>query len=161
MDQPPRRGDVDRASGHSPDPVRAASRSPLLLPVVAALASAAPLLFDAAQRSGSPPGWSSSFAWLGCGLLGASLLLMVREPAVARAFGGLERMYRWHHVLGTVAYALLLAHPHAVAAQRLPLGADAAWRALGPAGAGLSVWLGWISLLGLMAVFGGRRHSGR
>lgn len=49
-------------------------------------------------------GISAALAWLGSGLICASLLLMVREPGFASWFGGLKRMYRmyrWHHALGT------------------------------------------------------------
>ena len=38
--------------------------------------------------------------WAGCGLLLASLLLMLRETWLSRWLGGLERMYQWHHRTG-------------------------------------------------------------
>ena len=40
---------------------------------------------------------------------------MLREPYLARWPGGLERIYRWHHHTGIIAY-VLLAHPLALAA---------------------------------------------
>lgn len=49
--------------------------------------------------------------WVGCGLLLANLLLMLREVRLTEFFGSLERMYTWHHVLGTLAYLVLLVHP--------------------------------------------------
>ncbi len=54
--------------------------------------------------------------WAGCGLLAASLLLMIREARLAAWLGGLESMYRWHHRLGVGAYLALLIHPLALAA---------------------------------------------
>lgn len=53
--------------------------------------------------------------WLGCGLLLANLLCMIREPWLAKWLGGLERMYGWHHWLGLAAYIVILCHPLALA----------------------------------------------
>jgi len=41
--------------------------------------------------------------WVGCGMLLASLVLILREPRLAALLGGLENMYRWHHRLGMAA----------------------------------------------------------
>lgn len=90
---------------------------------------------------------------LGAGLWVASLMLILRFPAVDRYFGGLERQYFSHHLTGTLAYLLLLAHP--------PLLAGAAWLASPAAGAAraapwgqpLSVGAGWLALVGLMLMF--------
>ena len=91
--------------------------------------------------------------WVGCGLLLVCLFLMLREPRLASALGGLERMYRWHHRVGMAAYVFLLLHPLLLAANPLP---DwlLAWRTLTPFGQGLPVWLGWASLLLLMLGLG-------
>lgn len=88
--------------------------------------------------------------WAGCGLLLASLLLMLRETALAHSLGGLERMYRWHHFLGVGAYLLLLAHPLALAVDAWRESPHLAWQMLSPASEGWPVWLGWISLLFIM-----------
>lgn len=88
--------------------------------------------------------------WSGCGLLLASLLLMLREPRLAQWLGGLERMYRWHHWSGMAAYLLLLAHPLLLAADALPH-AQQAWQTLSPVHQGWPVWFGWLSLLLLMS----------
>lgn len=87
--------------------------------------------------------------WAGCGLLLVSLFLMLREPRLAAALGGLERMYRWHHRVGMVAYVLLLMHPLLLAANPLP-DWHLAWQTLEPFRQGLPVWLGWASLVLLM-----------
>jgi hypothetical protein len=42
--------------------------------------------------------------WIGCGLLLASLFLVLREPPLASRLGGLKHMYWWHHRLGMAAY---------------------------------------------------------
>lgn len=88
--------------------------------------------------------------WVGSGLLLVSLLLMVREPQLARWLGGLEPMYRWHHLLGVWAYVLLLVHPLALAASDLGESPAVAWATLAPWLQGWPVWLGWASLLCMM-----------
>ena len=90
--------------------------------------------------------------WAACGLLLASLLLMLRETWLAERLGGLERMMRWHHWVGMAAYLLLLAHPLALAADAwLSLPAPAlAWQLLSPFSQSWPVWAGWLSLLLLM-----------
>ena len=65
--------------------------------------------------------------WVGCGLLLVSLLLMLREPRLARWLGGLERMYRWHHRTGVVAYVLLLVHPLGCVRSRRPIHGCPCW----------------------------------
>lgn len=94
--------------------------------------------------------WGILSGWLGCGLLLASLLLMIREPRLAGWLGGLQRMYLWHHRTGVAAYLLLLTHPLALAAS--------AWQESTDARAGISPWTGgtavmtgWASLLLMMA----------
>jgi predicted ferric reductase len=106
------------------------------------------------------PAWRSVSivtAWAGSGLLAATLLLMVREPRWARSMGGLERMYRWHHRGGVIAYCLLLIHPLALAAERWNDSPQLAWQALAPWAQSWPVWLGWIALamlmLGLVSTF--------
>ncbi|MBS0527432.1 MAG: ferric reductase-like transmembrane domain-containing protein [Proteobacteria bacterium] len=89
--------------------------------------------------------------WLGCGLLLVSLLLMVREVEVARWLGGLERMYRWHHRTGVVAYLALLAHPLLLAADGFAESPALAWQALAPVDESWPVWSGWLALILLMA----------
>ncbi|MFC0242130.1 ferric reductase-like transmembrane domain-containing protein [Rhodopseudomonas telluris] len=89
--------------------------------------------------------------WLGCGLLLVSLLLMLREPRLAGWLGGLERMYRWHHVTGVLAYVLLLLHPLALAASNLGASPATAWQTLSPSSESWPIWSGWLGLLLLMA----------
>ncbi len=88
--------------------------------------------------------------WAGCGLLLASLLLMLRETWLAQWLGGLERMYQWHHWAGTTAYVLLLAHPLVLAADVWPNSRLQAWQTLSPFSQGWPIWAGWLSLLLLM-----------
>lgn len=89
--------------------------------------------------------------WIGCGLLLSSLLLMVREPWLAAWLGGLEPMYLWHHRFGVWAYLALLVHPLALAADAAEESATLAWSALSPWQEDWPVWLGWASLLCMMA----------
>ncbi|MBT9612449.1 MAG: ferric reductase-like transmembrane domain-containing protein [Burkholderiales bacterium] len=92
--------------------------------------------------------------WLGCGALAASLMLMVREPAIASCFGGLDRMYRWHHLFGVAGYVLLLSHPLFLAGQALPAHPQSAWQIISPGSPTWSGMLGWGALLGLMLGLG-------
>ena len=89
--------------------------------------------------------------WIGCGLLLTSLLLMIREPWLASKLGGLEPMYLWHHRLGIWADLFLLLHPLALAADAWDESATLAWSTLAPWQQGWPVWLGWGSLLSMMA----------
>lgn len=104
-----------------------------------------------------PPGhisWRAAglaSAWLGSGLLLASLLLMQREVHLAQWLGGLARMYLWHHRLAVAAYLCLLAHPLLLAAAQQPLAQ--AWNWLWPAAGSawaLLLWSGWLALGGFM-----------
>ncbi|WP_022721646.1 ferredoxin reductase family protein, partial [Rhodopseudomonas sp. B29] len=70
---------------------------------------------------------------------------------LAAALGGLERMYRWHHLTGVAAYVLLLVHPLALAAANLKASPRLAWQTLSPTTEGWPVWSGWIGLGLLMA----------
>lgn len=88
--------------------------------------------------------------WLGWGLLLVSLLLMIRESWLAEWMGGLERMYRWHHRSGTLAYLVLLLHPLALSVDAWSEAPSLAWPALSPLRNSLAVQLGWASLLAMM-----------
>lgn len=119
-------------------------RGPLLVLCIALL----PALAQAASGA-ARPGVSFILAWAGAGAICASLLLMVRAPGIAAWFGGLERMYRWHHALGTAGYAAALTHPLALA---LPAAIEAphlAWRTIAPAAGDAGGLLGWGAALGL------------
>ncbi len=123
-----------------------------LLPVALAVALAvAPAVITLVSTSPTVAGAGAWLGWLGSGLLAASLLLMVREPACAAWFGGLDRMYRWHHGLGTLGYTAVLAHPVLLAAAAWPADPAAAWKVLSPAAQSWHGLLGWIAVLGLMA----------
>lgn len=92
--------------------------------------------------------------WVGCGLLLACLGLMLREPALSRLFGGLERMYGAHHAVGVTAYLILLAHPLALAADAWRESPAVAWSTLLPGSQAWPIWMGWAALLLLMAGLG-------
>ena len=84
-------------------------------------------------------------AWAGCGALLASLVLMVRDPRLAAALGGLDSLYRWHHRSGTVGYCLLLIHPLA----SLPMASTnrRGWPGRrSPPAQDWPEWLGWLGL---------------
>ena len=92
--------------------------------------------------------------WAGCGMLLASLFLVLREPRLATLLGGLENMYWWHHRLGMAAYVALLAHPLLLAGASLPNAPREAWALLSPFSESWPVWTGWLSLLLLMVGLG-------
>lgn len=89
-------------------------------------------------------------AWVGCALIVASFVLMVREPRLARWLGGLEAMLRWHHRSGVLGYVLLLVHPLALAAEGWRDDPRRAWQTLDPFQHAWPVWSGWLALLLLM-----------
>lgn len=88
----------------------------------------------------------------GAALWVTSLVLMVRFPAFDRYFGGLERLYFTHHVTGTLAYLMLLAHPMLLVAAALVVDPAAAAAMASPWRQPVSIILGWIGLMGLMAM---------
>ena len=92
--------------------------------------------------------------WVGCGMLLASLFLALREPRLTNLLGGVENMYWWHHRLGLAAYVALLAHPLLLAGASLPKAPREAWELLSPFTESWPVWMGWLSLLLLMAGLG-------
>lgn len=99
------------------------------------------------------PFWRSfaiAAAWGGSGLLVANLVLMVREPHIARLLGGLESMYRWHHRSGMIAYVLLLCHPLALALNGWIEAPQLAWQMLAPWAQSWPLWMGWAALVLLM-----------
>jgi len=57
---------------------------------------------------------------LGLLFLSWSYLLAVRHPLLERAFGGLDRVYRWHHIAGGTAFVLLMNHPVFLMISALP-----------------------------------------
>ena len=124
----------------------AALRVPLLAAalVAAVLAWAWPSGLGAWRSAGVLAGWA------GTALLVASTLLIVREPRLAQALGGVQAMLRGHHVCGTLGYALLLLHPLALALDASHDSAGDGWALLDPRGQGAALWLGWTALLLLM-----------
>lgn len=133
----------------STPPIAHAPRA--LLPPLFALALAIALAAWAwpAERAG----WRATgivSAWAGTGLLVACLMLIVREPRLARLLGGLESMYRWHHRCGVAGYVLLLLHPLALALNAWQEQPARAWQLLVPWQQGWSPVIGWVALLALM-----------
>lgn len=126
-------------------------RHQLLGPSAALLIAVLPSLAALTAETGMSAQPGALLGWLGSGLLSVSLLLMVREPAVAAWYGGLDRMYRWHHAFGTLGYVALLGHAVAVAAPILRGEPALAWHVFVPWGQGWAGLLGWLALLGLMA----------
>ncbi|HJW23674.1 MAG TPA: ferric reductase-like transmembrane domain-containing protein [Rhodocyclaceae bacterium] len=126
----------------------------LTLPLLCGLLVGLPVWWAFPEELGFWRSCAIVSGWLGCGLLLASLLLMVREPRLAAWLGGLERMYRWHHRFGTLAYLVLLTHPLALAADAWEESPALARAALAPWQQGWPVWLGWASLLAMMAGMG-------
>lgn len=79
-----------------------------------------------------------------------SLALMLRFAALDRRFGGLERQYFAHHLSGTLAYLMLLAHPVLLVAAAWVTSPAAAAALAAPWAQPLSIFAGWLALVGLM-----------
>ncbi|WP_300456363.1 ferric reductase-like transmembrane domain-containing protein [Accumulibacter sp.] len=122
----------------------------LAIPLLVLVACTTPVYWAFPEDLSVARGLGIVLGWAGCGLLLASLLLMLRETWLSRWLGGLERMYQWHHRVGVAAYILLLAHPLALAVDAWPTSPALAWQTLSPFSQGWPVWLGWLSLLLLM-----------
>ena len=123
----------------------------LSIPLISAILVGAPVYW--AFPDGLPF-WRATgivLGWVGWGLLLASLLLMIREAPLAHWLGGLERMYRWHHRLGMLAYAALLAHPLALSLDDWQESPGQAWAMLSPLQQGWPEWSGWLALLLMMS----------
>lgn len=122
----------------------------LLLPLLIVGCAAGPVYWAFPAGLSAARSAGIALGWAGCGLLLASLLLMLRETWLAQRLGGLEAMYQWHHRAGMVAYVLLLAHPLALAADAWSVARLQAWQTLSPFSQGWALWVGWLSLLLLM-----------
>lgn len=144
----------DRQGSHHGTRGASGMRAPLAPAALLTALAVAPAMIALPGTPMTLAGAGAWLGWLGSGLIAASLLLMVREPGLAAWFGDLERMYRWHHGMGTLGYAVLLAHPVVLAAASLPAGPAAAWRVLSPAAQSWHTLLGWLALLALMAGLG-------
>lgn len=119
------------------------------------------LLAVAAFASNFSPRPASSSGWLllggrVSGILGLACLLLAgvlaaRIPGTDRFFGGLTRLWRFHHVLGGAALLLLMLHPLLLAFAALPGGISAAAQTLFPPSLSeWAIWVGWLALLALM-----------
>lgn len=90
------------------------------------------------------------------GIAGLSLLLVAailscRVPGVDRPFGGLTKLWKTHHLLGAIAFLLLLTHPVLLALSAAGGSLPAAAQLLAPPLSDRATWLGWIALLAMMA----------
>ena len=89
-------------------------------------------------------------AFAGTAAFALNLMLGARLRPVEALFGGLDRMYRAHRVLGQAAFALLLGHVVFILAGRGTISAGTALDLLGP-GAGWTVFAGVLAF-GAMTV---------
>lgn len=96
----------------------------------------------------------------GTALWVASLVLMLRFRALDRRFGGLDRQYFAHHIAGTLAYLLLLAHPVLLVAAAWVASPQSAAALAQPWGQGAALIAGWLGLAGLMAMMFATFFSG-
>ena len=113
----------------------------LSIPLLVLVSTAGPVFWAFPEGLSPARSLGIVLGWTGCGLLLASLLLMLRETWLSRWLGGLERMYQWHHHVGMAAYVLLLAHPLALAADAWPASPTLAWQTLSPFSQGWPVRL--------------------
>ncbi len=88
----------------------------------------------------------------GLGLFLVAAIISFRIPGMDRWFGGLTTLWRTHHLMGAMAFLLLLLHPLLLALAMVEHSLAAAVAVLLPASGGLATWLGWAALL-LMMVF--------
>lgn len=94
------------------------------------------------------PAMTTLSGWLGLLTFALSLTLMVRVPRLAACFGGLDKQYRAHHLLGLTAYLAVLVHGLAMATPSL-LASDwrAAFMAWTTGRVVVTGWLAWFLLV--------------
>ena len=86
-----------------------------------------------------------AFGLAGISAFALNIILGTRLRTVERVFGGLDKMYAVHRVLGRVAFLLLVAHALLVISGAASVSVDNALRLIDPS-------RGWTVLLGLIAL---------
>lgn len=86
----------------------------------------------------------------GLAFLLVSAVLSCRVPGFDRPFGGLTKLWQTHHVLGGVAFLMLLAHPVLLALGAAEASTLAAARMLVPEQIDFGTAWGWLALLVMM-----------
>ncbi len=124
---------------------------PLFLAVLIPLALAWSRL---SHRFGDDLGDSLLTVGRAAGILGLTMILTagilsVRVPKIDRAFGGLTRLWKLHHMLGFAGFVLVLVHVELVAISALPISRELPAQILFPSLSSTSVWFGWLALIGL------------
>lgn len=100
--------------------------------------------FSSASRS-----FGQLTALVGMSMFSLSLILSARLKFLEKYFYGLNKIYDCHHIIGGMAFILLMAHPLFLAAQYIPLSLKAAGLFLIPGG-DINIDFGILSLLALM-----------
>lgn len=91
--------------------------------------------------------------FLSAGFFAISMILALRLVVLDRFFGGLGRLYRWHHRVGMAAFVLMLLHPLLLGIWTLQTQPGMAVDMLWPNPESMVVFTGWISLLCFVAFF--------
>ncbi|WP_461519945.1 ferredoxin reductase family protein [Porticoccus sp.] len=86
----------------------------------------------------------------GLGLFLVAAITSFRVVGFDTWFGGLTKLWKTHHLLGAVAFLLLLAHPLLLALANVRISLDSAVVVLLPKENGTATWVGWGSLLSMM-----------
>ena len=115
-------------------------------------------LVVAAPRLGWPPGEAAALlGWVGrvSGIVGLAMLLVtaalsIRLPGFDRWFGGLDRLWQLHRLLGFSAFILIMLHVLALGLARVPAGLDVAVLTLFPPPSQLALWSGWLAWLAMV-----------
>lgn len=74
-----------------------------------------PPLIELATSSYFQRGFGPSLGLLGYGLFSFTLFFSIRSSWLEKAFGGLDKLSRFHHVLGLTTFGLIALHPIALA----------------------------------------------
>lgn len=88
----------------------------------------------------------------GITLFAISLILSARLPVYENLFGGMNKVYVAHHLIGGIAFLLLMAHPLFLAGNRMLLSMRAAFMFLIPIPVNWPVYFGIIALLSMMVL---------
>lgn len=86
-------------------------------------------------------------------LFAVSMILALRLVFFDRIFGGLGRLFVWHHRMGVLALLFMLLHPLLLGIRALQLTPELALDLLWPNPASVVVFTGWVSLIGFVVFF--------
>lgn len=91
---------------------------------------------------------------VGLALFAINFILSARLRFLEPFFGGLNHIYVLHHIIGAIAFVLLLFHPIFISVSYLSISVISAAQILIPTTTNMPVWFGAISLIAIIILLG-------